>query len=69
MALIDYVKKFPGAIYPYYMTRSVLQGLRAMAVIHYHALKRGEKPFNPNMIKSRERNLFKLWMEGRPPEH
>ena len=65
MALIDYVKKFPRAIYPYYFTRSFLQGLRAMAVIHYHALKRGEKPFDPNMIKNRERDLFKLWMEGR----
>jgi benzoyl-CoA reductase/2-hydroxyglutaryl-CoA dehydratase subunit BcrC/BadD/HgdB len=69
MALIDYVKKFPRAIYPYYYSRSFLQGLRAMAVIHYYALKRGEKPFDPDMIKNRERDLFKLWMEGRPPDY
>lgn len=69
VALIDHLKRYPGAIYPYYMTRSFLLGLRVMAVIGYHSLKRGEKPFDPNMIKDRERNLFKLWMEGRPPDY
>ncbi len=70
MALIDHLKRrAPGAIYPYFLTRSVLLGLRAMAVIVYYSIKRGEKPFDPNMIKNRERNLFKLWMDGRSPDY
>lgn len=69
MPLIDYLKKFPRVIYPYYMTRSVLQGVRAMAVLHYYALKRGEKPFDPDIIKPRERDLLKLWTEGRSPDY
>lgn len=69
MALIDHVKRTPRAIYPYFVTRSVLLGLRAMAVICYHSVKRGEKPFDPNMIKNRERNLFRLWMDGRSPDY
>lgn len=69
MALIDRVKRYPRAIYPYFLTRSFFLGLRAMAVIGYHSLKRAEKPFNLNMIKNRERNLFKLWMEGRSPDY
>jgi benzoyl-CoA reductase/2-hydroxyglutaryl-CoA dehydratase subunit BcrC/BadD/HgdB len=69
MALMDLVKRTPGAVYPYFLMRSALLGLRAMMRIGCASLKRGEKPFNPNIIKDRERNLFKLWMEGRPPDY
>ena len=69
MALIDFVKRTPKAVRPYFMMRSVFLGLRAMVGIGYASLIRGRKPFNPNMIKDREHDLFELWGEGRPPNY
>ena len=57
MALIDYVKKFRSAIYPFYFTRSFLQGLRAMAVACLKTATRHHGPMgSQTAIREQVRN-------------
>jgi benzoyl-CoA reductase/2-hydroxyglutaryl-CoA dehydratase subunit BcrC/BadD/HgdB len=65
----DILKRYPPAIYPYFLACNIIKGAAAMTDIAWQCLRRGKKPLNPVMATKPDRNAFKSLMQGRPPEN
>ena len=45
----DILKRYPPAIYPYFLACNIIKGAAAMTDIAWQCLRRGRKPLNPVM--------------------